>query len=515
MKLKLSDGNFWPLVRFIAPAYPEVNIFTGSRITSLGLVNIATAASKIWGWRVEIIDENNYRGPRDKNNLPDHRKLQEKNPATVVGFYCGLTSTMDRVFELSRFYREQGAFNIAGGWHAYFLPGEVLRRDFDVVVRGEGEIAIRDILAALKGEREFADIPGISFWDGNEVKINSPSRLELPDLNDLPFPDFGLIRHARKIKIYPIGRVRGCRMNCEFCSVKGEPRWANPSYVFNAIKWLVDKRGAKRFFIVDDRLEENSEGILALFKLISEEYGDRLRFTVQIRLETAKNTKFLEVMSKAGVRMVCIGYESPIAEDLQAMRKGLSPQKMIEWTLILRQYFWIHGMFIFGYPNNTPSRLSVPEAVECYKSFIRKAKISSIQVLHPVPIVGTELRSRLEKEGRIFPLELVPWSRYDGNFACFQPDNMSLAELQDTPIKLMKWFYNRWSLWRIPYKTLVFPFHYLFAGWRHWHDGWLRDVVRYSGHRILIKWLKRQRGKEFISKLENFEKVRLAPHKKV
>ena len=63
MKLKLSDDRKWPLARFIVPAYPEVNIFTGTRITPLGLVNVATAASKMWGWRVEIIDENNYNGP--------------------------------------------------------------------------------------------------------------------------------------------------------------------------------------------------------------------------------------------------------------------------------------------------------------------------------------------------------------------------------------------------------------------------------------------------------------------
>jgi radical SAM superfamily enzyme YgiQ (UPF0313 family) len=506
MKLKLSDGNSWPLVRFIAPTYPEVNIFTGIRITPLGLVNIATAASKTWGWRVEIIDENNYRGPRDKNGLPDHRKLQEDNPAQAVGFYCGLTSTMDRVFELSKFYHEQGAINIAGGWHAHYCPEETLDHNFDIVVHGEGEIAIREILSVLNNENNYAGISGISFWENGIQKRNFPERLELPDLSDLPFPDFGLIRYAKKIKTYPVGRVRGCSKICEFCSVKGEPRWANPEYVFNTIKWLEVTRGAKRFFIIDDRLEENPAGLLALFKLINEEYGNRLKFTVQIRLETARNTALLEAMSAAGVRMVCIGYESPIAEDLNAMHKGLSAQKIIEWTLALRRYFWVHGMFIFGYPTIEPTTLSVPEMVELYKSFIRKAKISSIQILHPVPIVGTELRARLEKEGRIFPPELVPWSNYDGNFACFQPNNMSLQELQDTPIKLMKWFYSRWSLWRIPYRTVIFPVHYLIIGWHQWHDGWLREVVKYGGHRIVVKWLKRQKGREFVPKLEDYKK---------
>lgn len=512
MILKASNGNAWPLVRFIAPAYPEVNIFTGSRITPLGLVNIATSASKIWGWRVEIIDENNYRGPRDEKGLPDHQKLQKENPASVVGYYCGLTSTMDRVFELSGFYHKQGVLNIAGGWHAHFCPEEVLGNDFDVVVHGEGEKAIRDILKTSQRGDSFSRIPGISYWDKGISKTNPPLRLELENLSDLPYPDFGLIRYVRKIRVYPIGRVRGCKMNCEFCSVKGEPRWADPAFFFNIVKWLVDTRRARHFFIVDDRLEENRDGLLSFFKMISDTYGRRLDFTVQIRLETAKDTELLEVMSKANVRIVCIGYESPIAEDLKAMRKGLSTKKMVEWTLTLRRYFWVHGMFIFGYPHKQPSALTVSEMVKCYKAFIRKANISSIQILHPVPLVGTELRSRLQKAGKIFPLELVPWSKYDGNYACFVPDNMSLTEFQETPLKLMGWFYSKWSFWRIPYKTLLFPVHYLVAGWRHWHDSWLRDVVKYTGHCIYLKWKKGNKNKsaDFIPKLENYVKTRLA-----
>lgn len=510
MKLKLLENHAWPLVRFIAPAYPEVNIFSGSRIIPLGLVNVATCASKIWGWRVEIIDENNYRGLCDKKGLPDHKKLQEKNPASVVGFYCGMTSTMDRVFELSKFYHEQDACNIGGGWHAHFCPEEVLNHNFDVVVHGEGETAIRNLLNALKYQNELTKIPGISFWDNGITRRNLPEQLELLNLSDLPYPDFGLVKYAGKIRTYPIGRVRGCRMNCEFCSVKGKPRWASPEYVFNVVKWLVDTRGAKHFFIVDDRLEENRGGIFSFFKMIGDEYGSRLGFTIQIRLETAKDIELLEVMSKASVRTVCVGFESPIAEDLKAMRKGLVPQKMVEWTLTLRKYFWVHGMFIFGYPNKEPSTLSVPEAVKRYKSFIREARISSIQILHPVPIVGTELRVRLEREGRIFPLELVPWKHYDGNFVCFRPNNMSVEELQDTPIKLMNWFYSRWSVLRIPSRTLIFPFHYLVTGWHHWHDGWLRDVVKYGGRRILVKWLKRHGNANFILKLEDYVKSRRA-----
>jgi radical SAM superfamily enzyme YgiQ (UPF0313 family) len=294
-------------------------------------------------------------------------------------------------------------------------------------------------------------------------------------------------------------------MNCEFCSVKGEPRWANPQYVFNVVNWLVETRKARSFFIIDDRLEENPEGILQFFRMIQEKYGDRLHFTVQIRLETARNIEFLETMKKAGVRIVCVGYESPIDEELKAMRKGYLSRNMVEWTRTLRRYFWIHGMFIFGYPSKQKIGLSVLEMTKRFKAFIREAKISSIQVLHPVPLVGTDLRARLKKEGKIFPLNLVPWSKYDGNYACFIPENMSLVEFQETPIKLMKWFYSSLSFLRIPLRTIVFPIHFLLKGWYHWYHSWSREVVRYGGHRLARRWQKKQNVEAFVTKLENYK----------
>lgn len=503
--MKVSSNGAWPLARFIAPAFPEINIFSNSKISPLGLVNVATAASKAWGWRVEIIDENNYCGPREANGLPDHDALQRESPASVAGFYCGLSSTMDRVFTLSRFYRDCGAVTIAGGWHAHYCPHEALNNNFDVVVHGDGEIAIQQILSALNSNSTFADISGISFWKNGAQATNPPAALELPDLSAVPYPDFGLIRHVKKISVYPIGRVRGCRMNCEFCSVKGKPRWADTQHTFNIINWLVETRKARNFFIVDDRLEENPEGIAEFFRMIHEKYKDFLRFTVQIRLETAKNLAFLETMEKAGVRMVCVGYESPIDEDLKAMRKGYSSRHMVEWTKVLRRYFWVHGMFIFGYPNKQKSALGVQEMAQRFKIFIREARISSIQVLHPVPLVGTDLRARMEKEERIFPLHLVPWSKYDGNYACFSPDNMSLAEFQETPIRIMRWFYSSGSFLKIPLRTIAFPIHYLFRGWRHWYDGWWREVVRYGGHRLVMRWQKRYNAGKFISRLEDFK----------
>lgn len=496
----------WQLFRMVVPVFPNWNIFSGyaNRMTALGAVMVATSANKLYGWRVEIIDENNFTGERDEADLPNHQLLHKENPADVVGFYCGLTSTVERVWQLAKLYHQQGVLTIAGGWHAHYCPEEMLRNGIDVVVHGDGEKVIQEILRAFANGESFEDIPGISFLRNGAMITNEPEMLEIQCLDNLPFPDFGLLRHANKIKLYPIGRIRGCRMSCEFCSVKGQPRWSGAQHLFQTVNWLVETRGARKFFIVDDRLEGDSEGTMEFFRLIAERYGKRLRFTVQIRLEAAKNTNLLDVMQKAGVHVVCIGYESPIDEDLRAMHKGYLSSDMLKWTAIYRSYgFRIHGMFIFGYPPGKDRKSIEPkEMVKRFKDFIKKARFFTIQILHPVPIVGTELRKRLENEKRLFPQSWVSWSRYDGSYACFQPDNMTLQELQEIPTELMQWFYSFASFFRIPLRTIVLPIDYLTQGWEQWRYHWWHDVIRYGGHLLLQRWRKRQEKDNFLGKLE-------------
>jgi len=497
------DRN-WRLFRVIIPVFPEINIFTriARKTTALGPIMVATAADKILRWRVEVIDENNYRqGPRDKNGLPDHKTLQEENPAAVVGLFCGLSSTMERAWQIAEFYHGQGATVIAGGRHSHYMPEESLKRSINIVVHGDGEIVIRRILKAIERENPLSKIPGISFLQDGQIKTVPPE--PAVNLDRLPLPNFGLLRFA-KIKIYPVGRIRGCSMNCEFCSVRGKPNLASAEHLFRTVQWLVETRNAHDFFIVDDRLEQDRDGTLEFFNLISKKFGRNLDFTVQMRLGAAKDTALLNAMKKAGVTGVCIGYESCLDEELKAMRKGYLSSDMIGWTRIFHSFgFFIHGMFIFGYPLREKTiSISAKERTRRLKKFIRQCRLDSIQVLRPIPIVGADLRLRMEQEGKLFSLEKVPWSKYDGSYICFRPDDMTLGELQELPTKIMRRFYNPISFVRIPLKTLFFPFDYLIRGWRRWYRDWRNDIVKFGGHLLVRRWLKHYESQLFLQKLK-------------
>lgn len=337
------------------------------------------------------------------------------------------------------------------------------------------------------------------------MQTNSQAPLEEQDLDDFPYPDFGLLRFA-KMKIYPIGRVRGCSHNCEFCSVKGHPRCASGEFLFKQVQWLAETRKARNFFLVDDRLGEDRAGSLYFFKRIAEKYGRSLFFTVQARLETAKDEEFLTAMKQAGVGVVCIGYESPIDAELSAMRKGYRAKDMLEWTKTYHQFgFFIHAMWIFGYPAKELQgiSLSLRERMKLFRDFIRESKVSTIQILRPIPLIGTEFRKRMQAEGKLISLNIVPWEKYDGSYTCIKPNDMTIDEMQEAPTKLMCWFYNPFSSFWIAFKVIIFPLDIIFRGWRFWYRDWRNNIKKFGGYILVNRWVKKYRREGFTNRLKN------------
>jgi radical SAM superfamily enzyme YgiQ (UPF0313 family) len=508
--------------RVIAPAYPAFNIYSNiaSRTTALGPVYVATVVNKMEKWDAEMIDENNLRlhGSKSKAGGADHEFLQRQRPADVVGFYGGLTSTIPRLYQLADFYKKQGAITIAGGQH--FVAEnvqEALEHGIDYVVLGEGEEAIRELLEAIQGKRETGLIKGIAFLKNGQV-VKTPQREPLIDFDKLPMPDFSLVRYA-KIKIYPVERIRGCGMDCEFCTVKGAPRPAAPERLLEQIRLLVETKDARHFFIVDDLFGQQREDTMQLCQSLQSYQRQvrlRLNLTAQIRLDKAKDEQLLSAMRQAGINTVAIGFESPIAKELKAMKKHIKPEDMLAFTKIFHKHgFLVHGMFIFGYPmaEGVLFNMSAKERVKRYRRFIRRAHLDTIQILSPIPLPGTQLRERLKQQGRIFPLREVGWEYYDGNFPVSQPDTpLNAEQLQRSTRKIMASFYRFPYLFKIGFNVLLFPGLIFFLsnikfGWRKWYRIWRNDLIRFMGWIIIKKWNFNFQKEQFFEKLQSAKRL--------
>ncbi|MBN1257582.1 MAG: radical SAM protein [Planctomycetes bacterium] len=507
--------------RMIIPKYPAFNVYShiAKKTTALGPLCVASSVNKLADWDVEIIDENNYRfpGPVDEEGKPDHAALQEMRPVDAVGFYGGLSCTVPRLMEVAGFYQQAGVFTIGGGHHLDALPEEPLRNGLEVVVNGEGELTICELLQAHQAGDNLQKVQGITYLENNKIFSTKP-REPMEDFENLPLPDFGLLRFA-KVTVYPINRIRGCGMNCEFCAIKGRARCATPERLAAQISYLVESHQARDFFIVDDQFAQDRAETLRFCELIKDyqaRMGLRLFITVQIRLDCARDEKLLNAMTECNIRSLAIGIESPIDEELKAMGKSLRASEMVELAQIFHQHgFLVHGMFIFGYPMRpgVEFQMDIKERIKRFRKFIHQARLDTVQILLPVPLPGTELRARLEKDGRVLSNQEIGWEYYDGNFPIIVPDPpLTPEEIHEAMLTLMGKFYRLRRMLGVAINTLRFPVAMLplvnlRSRWRKWYRHWRNDVIGSIGYFIIKNWHKAFKKGNFSEKLKRSTRV--------
>jgi len=377
---------------------------------------------------------------------------------------------------------------------------------------GEADETIKELFPALEQGLDVSKIKGLAYLDSNKnVKINEP-RDPITDFDDLPLADFSLVRHAN-ITLYPVSRIRGCGMDCEFCTVKGRPRYGSVERLMAQITYLVETRNAKYFFVVDDLFGQQRKETIRFCELLKDyqkRIHKRLDFTVQIRLDKAKDPELLMAMRSAGIDAVAIGFESPIDEELKVMKKNIRQQDMISLVKVFHKFgFIVHGMFIFGYPlkDGIKFDMDIDQRIKHFKNFMRTAKIDTVQVLLPVPLPGTELEERLKSQNRIYSRDLLGWEYYDGNFPLFEPDPPVTAEDMHMAIrKIMGRFYQFKYMLLIglhifSFPAMVFFLHNIKWIWSKWYRIWRNNVIRFGGWIVLKGWTAEFKKSSFSAKL--------------
>src|SRR5258708_31574510 len=113
------------------------------------------------------------------------RTIREKN-IQVVGIGAMTCEMPQAVTEAQRLKKAHPNLKIVfGGPHPSGDPEECLRTGaVDYVIVGEGEIALANLLDALKESRDPRNIPGV--WSIHEGKAISNGRAESPDIEPLP-----------------------------------------------------------------------------------------------------------------------------------------------------------------------------------------------------------------------------------------------------------------------------------------------------------------------------------------
>jgi len=162
---------------------------------------------------VEELDDINFYFIRGFENLDTElERICENHQKVVLGisfFTTQLWEINDLIKLLRVKYKERVLF-IAGGPHPTGDPKGTLKMGFDIVVVGEGEETLIEILCNVKNNKNFDAIRGIAYFNKDKILITTKKRrwIDLDKYPPLP---------VKNLKFGAIEITRGCPYACYFC----------------------------------------------------------------------------------------------------------------------------------------------------------------------------------------------------------------------------------------------------------------------------------------------------------
>ncbi len=175
-----------------------------------------------------------------------------KEKPDLIGFTC-MTSFVTEVCTLAGKIKEEFQIPIIiGGPHASLCPEIIDEGPFDIVCRGEGELALVDLLDAIDAREDYTAIRNL--WvkqDGNVFK-NEPRPLIEP-LDQLPLIDWSCYE-GTPVQDFPpmVHPIRGCPYSCTYCFNEATRRMYKGlgSYIrhFSVERTIEEVNAALRYF---------------------------------------------------------------------------------------------------------------------------------------------------------------------------------------------------------------------------------------------------------------------------
>lgn len=329
-----------------------------------------------------------------------------------------------------------------GGYHATLMSDEIAAsedaRYIDYMVRGEGEDVFRRLVNALDGRDRLADIPSLSFKNGDGF-VHNPKG-ELLDLSRLKLP----IRDKRRLtwgyhimnrNVEVMETSRGCTRNCNFCSIRHMYGRAFRAFPIDRIMADIDdiyyNCKARWIFVSDDNLVLDTDRVMRLCDAILARGYRHLHFVVQADCVTiSRNEEMVAKMARAGFRSMFLGMENASKKNLVAAQKGDILNASRKAVALCHKYgIMIVGGMIFGFPDDGEA-----EIIDNYR-FLKSigADTAYCQILTPYPKTG--IRQELLDQGLVTNPD--DYSRYNGMWANVRTHKLSSDELQ-----YLFWYHN-------------------------------------------------------------------------
>jgi len=340
-----------------------------------------------------------------------------------------------------------------GGVHADVFGGEIVKRDHaDFVVHGDGEVTVRELVDALSGQGDFADVDGLTWRSRDGQVVTNKARTLNRDLDSLPYPAwhlfpvhrYGLLPFADIAKpVLTISGSRGCPYRCDYCSLihtGGKTfRRRDPIKIVDEYEHLVERFGVKQIGFIDP-----------IFPLVKKDLGPLCDEIVRRGLDKKcvwlsetradrLDEETCETMYRGGCRRVLMGLESGSDLLLGNVNKTLKTDAVrIGVENARKAGIQTVGLFMLGLPGETPetSNETIDFAIDLDLDFAKFAVT--------VPFPGSKLfEDRWQKT-----LFRDDWENYttfnpDPDLLIYHPHGYDPRELVKMQARAMRKFYFR------------------------------------------------------------------------
>jgi radical SAM superfamily enzyme YgiQ (UPF0313 family) len=281
-----------------------------------------------------------------------------------------------------------------GGYFPSLYADATLNTGYvDFAVRGQGEETLPELLAALRGTRNFGAIPGLSWKSGGARFDNPPRPLRQPgDFPPLPYHRLGDVNRyllptflGRRTAVHQASI--GCPYRCQFCGVvpifdgrqKTEPArrtahalgFLQRTYGIDAVQFYDNN-----FFLNESHARDQAEQLIPL----------GLRWWAEGRIDAMLrySDTTLELIRRSGATMIFFGAESGSNQTLVQMNKQITAEQTLELAARIRGFDIIPEFsFVVGNPAD-PER-DTRETIAFVRRIKRLNPAAEIIVQHYIP----------------------------------------------------------------------------------------------------------------------------------
>ncbi len=285
-------------------------------------------------------------------------------PQAILIGHSGSTSGHPAVVQVTRALHEAlpAAWIVYGGVFPTFHWREILAQEpqIDVIVRGEGEETILQVIEAIENDAPLGDVPGIAFRDNGVRRATAPAEI-IGDLDAFrvgwELVDLARYSYWGDRRAVVVQFSRGCPHQCSYCGQ--HPFWKrwrhrDPRKFAAELAWLHRTYGVEVIDFADENPTASRSAWQAFLEaLIAEKVPLTLIGSTRAD-DIVRDADILPLYKKAGVARFLLGIESYDDETLRKIRKGATTANDREAIRLLREHGIISmATYVVGFEEET------------------------------------------------------------------------------------------------------------------------------------------------------------------